>query len=309
MLRVVFILLTGSLTLATGCGKKGSSSEGSGSGVASSAAMVGSETTGSGAAGSSAMAATGSGAAAAGSGAESGSAAAAAGSGAVAATGSGAAAAGSGAESGSAAAAVGSGGGSGSGAAAAEQMAHRAGMCPSTVLGATTKSAMKGKAVVVTIESTDKAAIAAIQKRTDELLAEKKHARPGNGHDMKGTHGGGQGLCPVFVPEGAKATGKHEAKGVVVTITPKDKPDELAKEVEGRIAKAEDWVKANLKGDKQNQGGIGGGKGEDGMNHSGKGDGKGHERKQGGGGGGGGGGKGTGGGGGAGTGGGSSKAS
>jgi len=189
--------------------------------------------------------------------------------------------------------------------AATEQMAHRAGMCPSTVLGATTKSAMKGKTVVVTIESTDKAAIAAIQKRTDELLAEKKHPPTGNGHDMKGTHGGGQGLCPVYVPEGAKATAKHEAKGVVVTITPKDKPDDLAKEIEGRIAKAEDWVKANMKGDKQNQGGIGGGKGEDGMNHSGKGDGKGHERKKGGGGGGG---KGTGGGGGAGNGGGSSKA-
>jgi hypothetical protein len=189
--------------------------------------------------------------------------------------------------------------------AATEQMAHRAGMCPSTVLGATTKSAMKGKTVVVTIESADKAAIAAIQKRTDELLAEKKGTPTGSGHDMKGTHGGGQGLCPVYVPEGAKAKAKHEGKGVIVTITPKGKPDELAKEIEGRIAKADDWVKANLKGDKQNQGGIGGGKGDDGMNHSGKGDGKGHERKKGSGGGGG---KGTGGGGGAGAGGGSSKA-
>jgi len=300
MLRVVFLLLTGSLALATGCGKKAGSSEGSGSGVASSAtaaAAAGSEppmagsgaaTQGSGPAASSGAAAGGSGAAVVGSGA------AVAGSGA---------APGSGADSGSAA--TGSGAGAGSGMAAAEQMAHRAGMCPSTVLGATTKSAMKGKTVVVTIESTDKAAITAIQKRTDELLAEKKHPRTGNGHDMKGTHGGGQGLCPVYVPEGAKATSKHEAKGVVVTITPKDKPDELAKEVDGRIAKAEDWVKANMKGDKQNQGGIGGGKGEDGMNHSGKGDGKGHERKKGSGGGGG---KGTGGGGGAGDGGGSSKA-
>jgi hypothetical protein len=107
----------------------------------------------------------------------------------------------------------------------------------------------------------------------------------------------------VFVPDGAKATAKQDAKGVVVTITAKDKPAELAKEIEGRIAKTADWVKTNLKtGDQQNQGGVGGGKGEDGSNHSGKGDGKGHERKNGGG-------AGTGGGGGAGTGGGSNKAS
>ncbi|TMQ16587.1 MAG: hypothetical protein E6J90_23585 [Deltaproteobacteria bacterium] len=160
---------------------------------------------------------------------------------------------------------------------------------------------MKGKAVVVTIESADKDAIKAIQRRTDELLAEKKtHAPTGTGHDMKGTHGGGQGLCPVYVPEGATATAKHEAKGVVVMITPKDKPGDLAKEIDARIAKASDWVKEHIKeGDKGNQGGVGGGKGDDGSNHSGKGDGKGHERKKRGGGG-----KGTGGGGGAGTGGG-----
>jgi len=173
-------------------------------------------------------------------------------------------------------------------------MAHKAGMCPSTVLGATTKEAVKGKAVVVTIESGDADAIAAIQKRTDKLLAEKKAvATPGMGHDQKGTHGGGVGLCPVHVPDGATASAKHQAKGVVVTITPKDKPDELAKDIDGRIARAGDWVKANVKeGDKGNQGGVGGGKGEDGSNHSGKGDSKGHERKKGGGGGGG---KGTGG--------------
>jgi hypothetical protein len=182
-------------------------------------------------------------------------------------------------------------------------MAHRAGMCPSTVLTATTKAAVKGKAVVLTIESTDKDAIAAIQKRTDELLGEKRDAPTGVGHDMKGTHGGSQGLCPVHVPDGSKATAKHEAKGVIVTITPKDKPDELAKEIDGRIAKAAEWVKANVKeGDKRNQGGVGGGKGDDGSNHSGKGDGKGRERKKSDGGG-----KGTGGGGGGGTGGGSGK--
>jgi hypothetical protein len=216
-------------------------------------------------------------------------------------------AAGSGSD-GASAAAVGSGeaaGGTSAGAGAGvpppETMAHRAGMCPSTVLGATTKAAMKGKAVVVTIESTDKDAITAIQKRADHLLAEKHDAPSGTGHDMKGTHGGSQGLCPVYVPDGSKATAKHESKGVVVTITPRDKPDELAKEIDARIAKASDWVKANVKeGDQGNQGGVGGGKGDDGSNHSGKGDGKGRDRKKGGG-------KGTGGGGGAGTGGGTGK--
>lgn len=282
MLRVVFIL-TASLTLTASCGKKSGSNEGSAGAAGSGSA-----------AGSGAMA-MGSGSAAAGSGAAMGSGDTAAGSGAAAA-GSGAEAAGSGAAAGSGsdsgAAAMGSGAGSGSDMAGAETMAHRAGMCPSMVLGATTKSAMKGKTVVVTIESTDKDAIGAIQKRADELLAEKKNAPAGNGHDMKGTHGGGQGLCPVYVPEGAKATAKHEAKGVIVTITPKDKPDEFAKEIDGRIAKATSWVKANVKeGDKGNQGGVGGGKNEDGSNHSGKGDGKGQERKKGGGGG-----KGTGGG-------------
>jgi hypothetical protein len=121
---------------------------------------------------------------------------------------------------------------------------------------------------------------------------------------MKGSHGGSQGLCPVYVPEGAKAKARHEPKGVFVTITPKGKPDELAKEIDQRIAKAAEWVKANVKpGEDSNQGGVGGGKGDDGSNHSGKGDGKGRQRKHGGGGGTGGGkGKGTGGGAGAGDG-------
>jgi hypothetical protein len=290
-MRVVFILLTVSLTFAAGCGKKGSSSEGSGSGVAGSGAAGGSGTmaAGSGAAGSGA----------AGSGTMAGSdSMAAAGSGGMAGS---AAMAGSGSDSGSAA--MGSGAGSGSDMAGVEPMAHRAGMCPSMVFGATTTSAMKGKTVIVTIESTDKDAIAAIQKRTDELLAEKKNPPAGNGHDMKGTHGGEQGLCPVHVPDGAKATAKHEAKGVIVTITPKDKPADLAKEIGDRITKATTWVKANVKeGDKGNQGGVGGGKNEDGSNHSGKGDSKGQERKKGGGGG-----KGTGGGGGTGSGGGATK--
>jgi hypothetical protein len=230
-------------------------------------------------------------AAAASSGAAAGS-AAPAGSGAAAGSGSDT----SGAKTGSAAAAASAG--SGAGAPAAEAMSHRAGMCPSTVLGATTNAAVKGKAVVLRIESSDTDAIASIRKRTDELLAEKRDAPTGVGHDMKGTHGGSQGLCPVYVPDGSTARARHAAKGVVVTITPKDKPDELAKEIDGRIAKAADWVKANVKeGDQGNQGGVGGGKGDDGSNHSGKGDGKGRDRKKGGGGG-----KGTGGGGGAGTG-------
>jgi hypothetical protein len=133
----------------------------------------------------------------------SGSGGAATGSAAAAGSGSAEAKSGSGAEAGSAAAgsaAAGAGepaAGSGS---AVDAMAHRAGMCPSTVFGATTKAAVKGKAVVVTIESADKDAIAAIQKRTDELLAEKKPAPAGNAHDQKGTFGGGRGLCPVPRP-------------------------------------------------------------------------------------------------------------
>jgi hypothetical protein len=197
-------------------------------------------------------------------------------------------AAGSGAGSGEPGAAV-AGAGSGS---AADGMAHRAGMCPSTVLGATTKAVVKGRNVVVTIESKDKDAVAAIQRRTDELLAEKKDGVISSAHDMKGTHGGAQGLCPVYVPEGAKAKARRQPKGMFVTITPKGKPDELAKQIDERIVKSAEWVKANVKpGDEGNQGGVGGGKGDEGSNHSGKGDGKGRQRKRHGGG------KGTGGGG------------
>src|SRR5262245_4824041 len=66
-----------------------------------------------------------------------------------------------GSDSGSAAMA-GSGAGSGSGS-DEQPMAHAAGNCPSTVLGASTKAAVKGKAVVVTISSKDADAIKAIQ--------------------------------------------------------------------------------------------------------------------------------------------------
>jgi hypothetical protein len=174
--------------------------------------------------------------------------------------------------------------GSGSDAAAAT-MTKKAGNCPSTVLGSTTKAEAKGKTVVVTVTSDDKDAIASIQRRAEELLAEKKDNQPaGAGHDSKGTHGGASGICPVYVPEGATATSKKEAKGVAITITPKDKVEDLKKSIDDRITKAAEWVKANVTaGDKANQGGVGGGKGEHGGNHSGEGDGKGAEKKGGGG--------------------------
>jgi hypothetical protein len=198
--------------------------------------------------------------------------------------------------------------GSDTGAGSDAAMAHHAGNCPSTVLGSTTKAEVKGKDVVVTITSDDKDAVKAIQTRTDELLksrSDKKEA--GTPHDQRG-HGQTSGLCPVHIPDGATAKAKHEKNGVAVTITPKGKPDELKTEIDDRITKAADWVKTNIQpGDKGNQGGVGGGKADEGMNHSGHGDSKGLERKKGGDGGGGGGG--TGGGGGKGTGGGGGKGS
>jgi hypothetical protein len=276
------IALTLTLALA-GCSKKSNpdNAPATGSGSGSSAAMAGS--------GSGSADMVGS---AAGSGAAmTGSAGSAAGSGDTAGSGSGTAMTGS------------------AGSAAETPMAHHAGNCPSTVLGSTTKAEVKGKAVVVTVTSADKDAVSAIQKRTSELLKEKAAAHPTSGmtHDQKGGHGGGVGLCPVYVPEGAKATSKTEKKGVVVTITPADKVDDLKKDIDGRIERAAQWVKDNIKpapaGD---QGGVGGGKGDHGSNHSGEGDGKGKERTPGSGSGGGKGtGAGTGGGGGKGTGGGS----
>ena len=199
--------------------------------------------------------------------------------------------------------------GSAAGSGDANQMTKRAGNCPSTVFGSTTKAELKGKDVVLTITSTDKDAIASIQRRADELLAEKKDGAgsAAGGHDQKGTHGGGAGICPVYMPEGATAKVKKEKNGVAITITPKDGVDALKTEIDARITKAAEWVKVNVQpGDKGNQGGVGGGKGEHGGTHSGEGDSKGVERKAGSGAdSGGGGGKGTGGGGSKGTGGGS----
>lgn len=225
--------------------------------------------------------------------------------------GSGSAMAGSDMAAGSGSAMAGSGDMAGSGAGSGDAMSKHAGNCPSTVLGSTTKANVKGKDVVVTITSSEKDAITAIQMRADAIVKEKSdNAAAGTaaagGHDQKGSHGGSVGLCPVHIPEGATAKAKHEKNGASVTITPKADAAALKTEIDARITKAADWVKANIKpGDKENQGGVGGGTNKEGANHSGQGDGKGKERKSGSGGGsGGGGGAGTGGGGGKGTGGG-----
>jgi hypothetical protein len=186
---------------------------------------------------------------------------------------------------------------------AGELMTKGGGHCPSMVLGAETKAEVKGKDVVLTITAGDKDAIAAIQKRAEELLKEKADAPGGTVHDQKGSQGGSKGICPVFWEEGGKAASKKDAKGVIITITPKDKPEALKATIDGRIVKATEWVKANIKpGDAGNKGAVGGGGGDHGSDHSGSGDGKGKERKDGKGGG-----AGTGGGGGAGTGGGGGK--
>ncbi|MDB4963908.1 MAG: hypothetical protein JWP01_3907 [Myxococcales bacterium] len=222
--------------------------------------------------------------------------------------GSGSAMAGSGDMAGSGSAMAGSGDMAGSGAGSDSQaMSKRGGNCPSLVAGSTTKAELKDGKILVTVTSDDKDAIAAIQKRSEEVTKEKTDGgAPGTAHDQKGTHGGGMGICPVHLGDGGTATVKNDKKGVVITITPKDKAEILKGEIDARITKAAEWVKTNVKeGDKGTSGGVGGGKGEHGSNHSGSGDSKGQERK---GGDGKGGGKGTGGGGGAGTGSGSGSA-
>lgn len=221
--------------------------------------------------------------------------------------GSGEVAAGSAVGSGSAgSAAAGDTTGSAADPAASAPMSNRGGNCPSTVFGSTTTAKLEGGKIVVTVTADDPDAIAAIQKRSSELLAGKASAGGrGAGHDQKGTQGGTMGLCPVHLGDGGTATSTPDPKGVVVTIMPAGDPAALKAEVDARIARSAEWVKANVKdGDKGTTGGVGGGKGEHGSNHSGEGDGKGAERK---GGDGKGGGAGTGGGGGAGTGGGGGK--
>jgi len=187
--------------------------------------------------------------------------------------GSGSAMAGSGSDTGSAGSAA-----AGSGAGSAEQMQHKAENCPSMVAGATTKADVKGKTVVVTITTTDKKMVAMVQKKTDDLLAREKTAKTGAEHDQKGTHGGGTGICPVYVPEGATATAKKDKAGSVVTITPKEKPDDLKKAIDERITKAGDWMKANppaAGGGEGSAAGSGGGAGTGGGSGKGTGGGKG----------------------------------
>jgi hypothetical protein len=168
---------------------------------------------------------------------------------------------------------------SGKGDGKGKQMAKRMGNCPSAVFGATTKDAVTGNAVVVTITAANKNAVAGIQKRTTVLLAEKARGG-GSGHDQKGLHGGHMGECPVFLGDGATASAAPDANGVTITITPKDNPEALKSTIDTRIAKAAEWVKTNVRpGDNGNTGGIGGGAGDHGSNHSGKGDGKGKTRK------------------------------
>jgi hypothetical protein len=160
---------------------------------------------------------------------------------------------------------------------------HRAGNCPSTVTRSTTSAKLDGSNVMVTISSDDQDAIVAVQKRTDELLAGRAghHAGSGAQHEQNGEHGGAIGMCPVYVPDGATATATHLPNGVVVSIAATD-PASLKTEIDGRIQRAADWAKTNIPaGDKGTQGGLGGGKNDEGMNHSGKGDGKGIERKHG----------------------------
>ncbi|HEU0029553.1 MAG TPA: hypothetical protein VFQ53_02895 [Kofleriaceae bacterium] len=163
-----------------------------------------------------------------------------AGSGSDTMAGSGSDMAGSGSDMGSGSAMAGSGSAGGD-----VTMSHQAQNCPSTVAGSETKAAVKGKDVVLTITAKDKDAIAMVQKRTEDLLKEKSDAATGSGHDQKGTQGGGKGICPVYWTEGGTAKSKKDAKGVTITITPKEKPEDLKKTIDERITKAADWVKAN----------------------------------------------------------------
>ena len=103
------------------------------------------------------------------------------------------------------------------------------------------------------------------------------------------------------MPANATATSTTIAGGTEIRITVNDgKVDDLKHIVDDRIAKSAEWVKTNIKpGTADNNGGVGGGAGDHGSNHTGQGDGKGKERGTGSGSGagtGGGGGKGTGGG-------------
>ncbi len=151
-------------------------------------------------------------------------------------------------------------------------MSHHAQHCPSMVRGAMTMSRLDGKSVVVTITSDDQKVASKIQTRADELLKDKAVAKlagdqPTAAHAQNGTHGGGIGICPVHVPEGATAKSTTRANGVAITITPKTGAAELEKDIEQRIARATDWMKTNTDDDGD---GGGGGKGNGGGGGKGK---------------------------------------
>lgn len=145
-------------------------------------------------------------------------------------------------------------------------MSHHAQHCPSMVRGAVTTAKLDGKSVVVTITADDQKAASKIQTRAEKLLADKATAKlagdlPTPAHAQNGTHGGGIGICPVHVPEGATAKRTTIANGVSVKITPKSGVEALEKDVEARIARAADWLKANPMGDGDGDG-DGGGNGD-----------------------------------------------
>jgi hypothetical protein len=153
-------------------------------------------------------------------------------------------------------------------------MSHHAQHCPSMVRGSTTTAKLAGKSVVVTITSDDKVVASKVQARTDKLLKDKAAIsadQPATaGHAQNGSHGGGIGICPVHVPQGATAKSASVPNGVAVTITPKSGADELLKDVEARIGRAADWVKNNPAGDGDgtgNGGGNGNGNGSGDAHH------------------------------------------
>ncbi|HEY1818220.1 MAG TPA: hypothetical protein VGG74_38015 [Kofleriaceae bacterium] len=142
-------------------------------------------------------------------------------------------------------------------------MTHHAQHCPSMVRGASTTSKLDGKSVVVTITSDDQVVASKIQARTEKLLKDKAVAKlagdaPTFGHAQNGTHGGGIGICPVHVPEGANAKSTTLANGVEIKITPKSGVEALAKDIEARIARAAEWRKNNPTGDGDGTGSGGG---------------------------------------------------
>jgi hypothetical protein len=139
-------------------------------------------------------------------------------------------------------------------------MSHHAQHCPSMVRGAVTTAKLDGKSVVVTIISDDQKAATKIQTRAETLLADKATAKlagdlPTPAHAQNGTHGGGIGICPVHVPEGATAKRTTIANGVSIKITPKSGAEALERDVEARIARAADWLKSNPNGDGDGDGG------------------------------------------------------